>query len=114
MAHSSPVCAPPTSATRAQANAHTHTIAVGLERARARARVLSFARMADLRNHHIIAESTKLDTSARTAAPYVLLDSGNNFPYAIHPDAVPKMQHLAMPLLGELYEVDDATLERLE
>jgi gamma-glutamylcyclotransferase (GGCT)/AIG2-like uncharacterized protein YtfP len=72
------------------------------------------ATAAGLHNHHIISSSAKLDTGACTEAPYVLLDSGSRFPYACKPEDVPALQHLAAPLLGELYEVDDATLERLE
>ena len=63
--------------------------------------------------HHLLAKS-RLIAAARTAQPtYVLIDSGHGFPYAVA-DARARQEDRRVALLGEIYEVDDATRAQIE
>ena len=64
-----------------------------------------------MHNHHLIERCEKKDEKALTIEAFALVDSGNDFPYACKPNRV---GIAGSPLIGELYEVDQDTLDTLD
>eukprot|EP00967_Tisochrysis_lutea_P153661 scaffold303787_cov31-Tisochrysis_lutea.AAC.2 len=62
-----------------------------------------------LHNHHRLGSSSILVGEARTAHPYVLIDSGHGYPFALNA-ACARAVDLPAPLVGEVYEVTDDVL----
>jgi len=63
-----------------------------------------------LHNHHRLGTtSTLVHMSARTADPYVLVDSGQGYPFALEA-ACARPVDVVAPLVGEVYEVTDEVL----
>ena len=63
-----------------------------------------------LPNHDLyLSTSTLLGSTTTATADYLLVDSRNNFPYALD-----NVQESTVKLVGMLYEVSDETLARLD
>ena len=67
-----------------------------------------------LHNAHHLRTSTLLLPGAKTVASYVLIDSANGYPFAIHAEAGPRFSTASAPVIGEVYEVSDGVLAALD
>ena len=67
-----------------------------------------------LHNHHWISKDSRLLGAALSRERYVIVDSGDGYPYALDAEWARPGIDTPAPLHGELYEVGDGTLDDLD
>ena len=65
-----------------------------------------------LHNHRVLKDSSCYLPGALTSKSFVLVDSAQGYPYAVHSRNLP--EHSQAPILGEVYTVSDSVLAALD